>query len=87
MGLKVTLKRCADVDITVQELSEADTQESYLDVKCGLIRNLTHAETTDELFDIKLALTSYEVRKSEGRTLPEESWLEDFLQRAQFHVS
>lgn len=74
-------------DIAVQAISEVDTGETTLDMKCGLMYNLSHAETTDALYDVKLAFTSYEARrKAHIAATPDEAWMENFIERAQFRL-
>ena len=40
--------------------------ESSLDVKCGLVDDISQGETVDKLFDVKLALTSFDTRRKGG---------------------
>ena len=73
------------IDIGVQFMSEVDTRETPLDIKCGLIHSLSHAETTDALFDVKLAFTGYNARRKKGiAETSDETWMQDFIERAQF---
>lgn len=68
-------------------ISHVDVCESPLDIKCGLIRSISEGQTTDRLFDVKLALSSFAVRKKSG-TLDtrEDALTEDFVERAQFRL-
>jgi hypothetical protein len=76
-----------NIDIGALAISEVDTRETPLDTKSAFIHNLTHGETTDALYDVKLAFTTYEARRKAGMAATsEESWMEDFIERAQFRL-
>ena len=51
------------------------------------MRSISEAQTTDRLFDVKLALSSFAVRKkSEILDTREHALTEEFVERAQFRL-
>lgn len=71
----------------MQTISQVDASESPLDIKCGLMRSISQVQTTDGLFDVKLALSSFAVRnKSRILDTKEDSLTVDFVERAQFRL-
>lgn len=70
----------------MQTISHVDINETPLDIKCGLVHNIAKAQTADALFDIKLALTSFDVRDKSGSVQEDDVLTQDFVERAQFRL-
>ena len=70
----------------MQTISQVDANESPLDIRCGLMRSISEVQTTDRLFDVKLALSFAVRRKSGVLDTREDALTEDFVERAQFRL-
>ena len=73
--------------VDVQTMSEIGIGETPLDVKCGLIYNICHGQTTDALFDVKLALTRFDVKRDADNVEKSDDPLsDDFVEKLKFRV-
>ena len=71
----------------MKTLSQVDFRETPLDMKCGLVHSISHGQTTDRLYDVKLALTSFDGRKTSGNLeAGDDALTEDFVERAYFRL-
>jgi hypothetical protein len=86
--LKVELKLYMLIaDISVETIAHADSSESPLDTKCGILHSISQARTADSLFDVKLALTSFDVRKKAGGLeVTDQVLSDDFIERVHFRL-
>ena len=50
------------------------------------MHNIAKAQTADALFDIKLALTSFDVRNKSGSVHEDDVLTQDFVERALFRL-
>jgi hypothetical protein len=74
-------------DLAVLSMSQADVSENPLDSKCGLMHGISQVRTADALFDVKLALTSFDVRKRSTTLYSTDDVLkDDFVERVQFRL-
>jgi hypothetical protein len=62
-----------------------EPSQTLLDLKCGLLHQLSHGQTSDALFDVKLVLTSFDVRKKIDR-VKEDVLAEPFVEKARFRL-
>jgi hypothetical protein len=77
----------AEIDISVESLSQVDFRDTPLDTKCGLVHSSSNIQTTDSLYDVKLALTSFEARKAiQNVRAGDDALMEDFVERAYFRL-
>jgi hypothetical protein len=75
------------VDIAVETIAHVDTSESPLDTKCGILYNISQAQTADSLFDIKLGLTYFDIRKKAGNLgVTDQVLTEDFIEKVHFRL-
>jgi len=75
------------IDICVESLSQVDFRGTPLDTKCGLVYSSFNIQTTDSLYDVKLALTSFEARKAiQNLRAGDDALTEDFVERAYFRL-
>jgi hypothetical protein len=71
----------------VRGLPQVDFRETPLDMKCGLVHSISHSQTTDSLYDVKIALTSFDGRKTSGNSEGEDDALsDDFVERVYFRL-
>jgi hypothetical protein len=75
------------IDIAVKSLSQVDFRDTPLDIKCGLVHSSSHPQTTNSLYDVKLALTSFDARKaSQNVKAGDDALTEDFVEQAYFRL-
>jgi hypothetical protein len=60
--------------------------ESSIDTKCGLLHDISQGDTVDKLFDVKLALTSFDVRRKANMDIRDELLTNDFVERLRFRL-
>lgn len=70
----------------MQTISQVDVNESSLDTRCGLIHSISQMQIVDTLFDVKLAFSSLDVKKSGNLDTTDDLLTEDFVERAQFRL-
>jgi len=74
------------VDVTVQTISQVDVNERPLDTKCGLIHNISQMRMADSLFDVKLAFSSFNIKKNGNLNATDDALNDDFVEKAQFRL-
>jgi len=75
------------VDILQNSLEEVTENETSLDVKCGVVYEMAHPETADNLFDVKLALASFNALRRSGNTQGHDDLLtESLADRTRFRL-
>jgi len=78
------------LDLTIDTLESGYPSESAdlrIDFRCGILHLISQANTTHGLYDLKLALSSFEVREKAGKLEGvDDPMTEDFVEQARFRL-
>lgn len=83
--------RCPDgALLTIDTLESGYPSESAdlrVDFRCGILHLISNATTADSLYDLKLALSNFEVREKAGKLESvDDPMTEDFVEQARFRL-